>query len=282
MMKNILCGLILIAVSMESLAQTSQLSVMSYNIRCGSCEPNDSPNNWKKRKNLAAHLIKTQNPDLLGLQEAELFQVEDLVEMLDDYSWVGVGRDDGKDKGETTAILFRTARFSLQGQKTLWLSQTPQQPSRGWDAAYRRTLTIAQLLDAKTQKALFVFNAHLDNEGEIARQESAKLLLAEMAKLDPQVPLVVTGDFNTKASSSTYKLLAAALQDTESASSTPATGGNNTFNDFGNNSEGEAKIDFIFASPHLKVLSHAIDTTTYNSLYPSDHFPLLVKLQLKQ
>lgn len=272
----------LVAASLESLAQSNQLSAMSYNIRCGSCEPSDSPNNWKKRKYLAAHLIKTQNPDIIGLQEAELFQVEDLVEMLDDYSWIGVGRDDGKDKGETTAILFRTARLSLQSQKTLWLSQTPQQPSRGWDAAYRRTLTIAQLLDTKTHKTLFVFNTHLDNEGEVARQQGAKLLLAEISKLDAQSALLVTGDFNTHINSTTYKLLSETLVDTETAASTPATGGNKTFNDFGRMSDADNKIDFMFANQQLKVVSHEVDSTTYNGLYPSDHFPLVVKFQLKE
>jgi endonuclease/exonuclease/phosphatase family metal-dependent hydrolase len=199
--------------------------------------------------------------------------------MLDDYSWIGVGRDDGKDKGEATAILFRSGRFSLQGQKNLWLSQTPQQVSRGWDATYRRTLTIAQLLDAQTKKALYVFNTHFDNEGEMARQESAKLLLAEMDKLDQQLPVVVTGDFNTKADSKAYEILTEKLMDAEKSSSTPATGGSKTFNGFGEDTEVDNKIDFIFANKLLKVMSHQIDTTTYNNLYPSDHYPLVVQVE---
>ena len=276
MMKQILCSMALLIFATSAWAQTTQLSVMSYNIRCGSCEAPDNINNWKKRKYLVGHLIKMHNPDVIGLQEAELNQIEDLVEMLDDYSWMGVGRDDGRDKGETTAILFRTSRLSLQGQQTLWLSQTPLQPSRGWDATYRRTLSIAKLLDAQSKQFLYVFNIHLDNEGEVARQEGAKLLINEIAKLDATAPVVVTGDFNFTAPAPSYDIITATLADAEKTSSTPATGGNKTFNGFGENKEPDNKIDFIFVKQSMKVHSHQIDTTIYNNLYPSDHFPIIV------
>jgi endonuclease/exonuclease/phosphatase family metal-dependent hydrolase len=251
---------------------------MTYNIRCGSCEPKGNPNNWETRKYLLAHLIKTHNPDVIGLQEAELFQVEDLVEMLDDYSWMGLGRDDGKDKGETTAILFRKARFSLQGQQTLWLSLTPQQPSRGWDAAFRRTLSIAKLLDAQTKQALYIFNTHLDNEGEVARQESAKQILAEIAKIDTAAPVILTGDFNFTATAKGYEIITQTLLDAEKISTTPATGGGKTFNGFGESKEPDNKIDFVFVKKSMKALSHQVDTTTYNNLYPSDHYPVITTI----
>jgi endonuclease/exonuclease/phosphatase family metal-dependent hydrolase len=276
-MKYLVTGLLLLVWSINLHAQSQPLNVMSYNIRCGSCEAADNPNNWKKRKYLVGHLIKIHNPDIIGLQEAELFQVEDLIEMLDDYSWVGIGRDDGKNKGESTAILFRHARFTLQAQQSIWLSQTPNQPSRGWDATYRRTLTIAKLLDVQAQQPLYIFNTHLDNEGETARQESAKLLLAEIAKLDAQTPLFVTGDFNSKAGSKTYEILTDVLNDAEKISTSPAIGGRRTFNGFGSNDEPDNKIDFIFVNNAVKVSDHTVDTTTYNGLYPSDHYPLIIQ-----
>lgn len=259
----------------SAFAQTP-LTVMSYNIRCGLCEPLENPHNWKKRKYFVAHLIKTHNPDVIGLQEAEIFQVEDLVEMLDNYSWTGVGREDGKDKGEANAILFRTARLSLQAQQTLWLSQTPLKPSLGWDATYRRTLTIAKLLDAQSKQFLYVLNTHLDNEGETARQEGAKLLLNEVAKIDAASPLVVTGDFNVIAPSATYDIITQTLADAEKTSTTPAVGGAKTYNGFGENKEPNNKIDFVFVKKSMKVQSHQIDTTIYNNIYPSDHYPIIV------
>ena len=273
----IICMLISLG---SSVATANTLDVMSYNIRCSACESPDHINHWKKRKFLVGHIIKTHNPDIIGLQEAEIPQVEDLVEMLDDYSWIGVGREDGKEKGETTAILFRHGRFTLQGQQTLWLSQTPSQASRGWDAQYRRTLTIAKLTDAITKKPLFVFNTHFDNEGEISRQESAKMLLAEITKLDPQANLVVTGDFNFKANAKGYETITQSLADAEKISTTTPTGGNKTYSGFGEDNEADKKIDFIFLRKDAKVISHTINTTLYNNLYPSDHYPVIVRLDL--
>lgn len=274
-MKQLLLSFLLLMLTTNAFANNT-LTVMSYNIRCGLCEPPENPHNWKKRKYFVAHLIKTHNPDVIGLQEAELFQVEDLVEMLDDYSWMGVGRDDGRDKGETTAILFRTSRLSLQGQQTLWLSQTPLQPSRGWDATYRRTLSIAKLLDAQSKQFIYIFNTHFDNEGEIARQESAKLLLAEATKIDATSPVVVTGDFNFTATAKGYEILTQNLVDAEKTSTTPATGGRKTYNGFGENKEPDNKIDFVFVKKSMQVKNHQIDTTTYNNIYPSDHYPVIV------
>jgi endonuclease/exonuclease/phosphatase family metal-dependent hydrolase len=277
-MKYLITSLVLLVLSTCVFAQTPSFTVMSYNIRCGLCEPQDNPHNWKKRKYLVAHLIKTHNPDVIGLQEAELFQVEDLVEMLDDYSWMGVGRDDGKSKGETTAILFRTARLSLQEKQTRWLSPTPLKPSRGWDAAYSRTLSFAKLLDTESSQFLYVFNTHLDNEGEIARQQGAKLLMAEIAKVDATAPIVVTGDFNFTVPAKAYDMITEVLADAEKISATPAQGGGKTFNGFGKNKEPDNKIDFVFVKKSMKVQSHQVDTTTYNNLYPSDHYPIIVTI----
>jgi endonuclease/exonuclease/phosphatase family metal-dependent hydrolase len=274
-MKHVLLSILLLALSIDSFANTA-MTVMSYNIRCGSCEPKENPNNWEKRKYFVAHLIKTHNPDVIGLQEAELFQIEDLVEMLDEYSWMGVGRDDGRDKGETTAILFRKARLSLQGQQTIWLSPTPLQPSRGWDAAFRRTLSIAKLLDARSKKTLYIFNTHMDNEGETARQEGAKLLLGEIAKVDAASPVFATGDFNFTATAKGYEIITQTLADAEKTSTTPATGGGKTYNGFGENKEPDNKIDFVFVKKSMKVQSHKVDVTTYNNFYPSDHYPVIV------
>lgn len=278
---SLAAGLLLLMLSVTSAAQIAQLKAMSYNIRCGSCEAATSPNHWDKRKFLLAHLINQHNPDIIGLQEAEINQVEDLVTMLEHYSWIGVGREDGKDKGETTAILFRQGRFSLQAQQTLWLSQTPQRASLGWDASFKRTLSIAKLLDNQSKQTLYVFNTHFDNVGEMARQESAKILLQQAANLEPTSPLIVTGDFNLVAASKGYEILTGALADAGKISTLPSMGGTKTFNGFGENTEPDNKIDFVFVKPGIKVLSHQIDTTTYNGSYPSDHYPVISLLDTK-
>jgi len=137
-------------------------------------------------------------------------------------------------------------------------------------------LTIAKLLDAQSKQFLYVFNTHLDNEGETARQESAKLLLSEIAKIDAAAPLVVTGDFNFTATAKGYEIITQTLADAEKTSAIPATGGGKTFNGFGENKEPDNKIDFVFAKKSTQVQTHKVDTTTYNNVYPSDHYPVIV------
>ena len=110
-MKKIFFLLFIILISIPSFAQTEKIKVMTYNIRCGFCEDSSSVNNWSKRKYLVVYLIKNHNPDLIGLQEAEMLQVNELIEMLDEYDWYGVSREEGKEGGESTAILYRTKRF---------------------------------------------------------------------------------------------------------------------------------------------------------------------------
>ncbi len=116
----------------------------------------------------------------------------------------------------------------------------------------------------------------MDNEGESARQEGAKLLLSEIAKIDATSPLVVTGDFNFTATAKGYEIITQTLADAEKISATPAVGGGKTFNGFGENKEPDNKIDFVFVKKSTQVQSHKIDTTTYNNVYPSDHYPVIV------
>ena len=112
------------------------IKVMTFNIRCGSCEKPEDVNNWKNRKYLAARVVKEQNPDLIGLQEAEKFQIDDLINLLEKYNWVGAGRDDGKNGGEFTAIFYKKDKFSNEESSTFWLSETPDKPSKG-EAEFR-------------------------------------------------------------------------------------------------------------------------------------------------
>jgi endonuclease/exonuclease/phosphatase family metal-dependent hydrolase len=262
-------------------AQTENIKVMTYNIRCGYCEDSSGVNNWSKRKYLVAYLIKNHNPDLIGLQEAEMFQVKELIEMLDEYDWYGVGREDGKEKGESTAILYRKERFIMDGQKTLWLSETPEIISRGWDAAFNRTVTITLLKDIVTSKEFYFLNTHFDHIGEKARTESSKLILNEIGKVSSKYPVIITGDFNYTSSSAGYKIIAGKLFDAMMISKQQSTGGNITFNGFGIEIQPDNKIDFIFVNNNVEVLKHLIDTTTYNGFYPSDHYPVISEIILK-
>ena len=254
---------------------------MTYNIRCGYCEESSDVNNWSKRKFLVAYLIKINNPDLIGLQEAEQFQIKDLVKMLDDYDYYGVGRDDGKIKGEAAAVLFKKNRFRMESEKTFWLSETPEKISKGWNAALNRTVTIVRLKDLKSSKEFYFFNTHLDHIGEKARTESSRLIIDEINKTASALPVILTGDFNYTSSAEGYKIIIQKLFDAERISETESKGGDITFNGFGKDIKPDNKIDFIFVNDKFDVLNHTIDTTTYNGLYPSDHFPVISEVKFK-
>jgi len=261
--------------------QTENIKVMTYNIRCGFCEDSSSVNNWSKRKYLVAYSIRNHRPDLIGLQEAEMFQVKELIEMLDEYDWYGVSREDGKEGGESTAILYRKKRFSLEQKQTLWLSETPEIVSKGWDAAFKRTVTVTKLKDIISSNEFYYFNTHLDHIGEAARTESSKMILNEIGKYTNEYPVILSGDFNYRSSSDGYKIIVNKIFDTKLISKTESNGGNITFNGFGKDIQPDNKIDFIFANDKVEVLNHIIDTTTFNGLYPSDHYPVISEITIK-
>jgi endonuclease/exonuclease/phosphatase family metal-dependent hydrolase len=273
--------LILLVITFNSFSQTENIKVMTYNIRCGYCEDSSDVNTWSKRKFLVAHLIKINNPDLIGLQEAEQFQINDLVNMLDGYDYYGVGRDDGKIKGEAAAVLFKKNRFRMESEKTLWLSETPEKISKGWDAALNRTVTIVRLKDLKSSKEFYFFNTHLDHIGEKARTESSRLIIDEINKTASALPVILTGDFNYTSNAEGYKIIIQKLFDAERISETESKGGDITFNGFGKDIQPDNKIDFIFVNDRFDVLNHTIDITTYNGMYPSDHYPIISEIRLK-
>ncbi|MFA6984748.1 MAG: endonuclease/exonuclease/phosphatase family protein [Arenimonas sp.] len=280
-MKRLLLIILLLFAASSVQARGKTLNVMSFNIRCGFCEKPDDINHWSKRKDLVADLIRSHRPDLIGLQEAELFQVRDLAAILVDYDWVGVGRDDGKDKGEANAILFRKARFDLLTQETRWLSATPSQVGKGWDAAFNRTVSIVRLRDRKGAREFFLFNTHFDHLGQQARLQSSRLLVDLAKSLAGPLPLIVTGDFNYDNKSDAYRIVANQLRDAERASNSPAQGGSISFNGFGRSVEPGNKIDFIFVDEAFDVVSHEIITDLHRGRYPSDHYPLQARLRIR-
>src|SRR5512138_3465563 len=167
--------LIVLALATPMFTSAQSLTVMSYNIRYDN--PGDGRNAWPNRKDRLIQLIRDESPDLIGLQEALHHQLTDILNGVEGYAMVGVGRDDGKQKGEYSAILYRTSAFELRDENTFWLSETPEVPgSKSWDAAITRVVTWARFRDIKSKKVFFAFNTHFDHMGKEARRESAKLL----------------------------------------------------------------------------------------------------------
>jgi endonuclease/exonuclease/phosphatase family metal-dependent hydrolase len=262
--------------------QSQELNVMTFNIRYNT--KNDSLNAWPYRKDNAASQIRFHNVHILGVQEALHEQVMDLSQSLSQYKYVGVGRDDGKAKGEYSAIFYDTTRLKLLGSSTFWLSLTPEIPgSKSWDAAITRIVTWAQFTDVRSKKTFFVFNTHFDHIGKEARRESARLLKQKVKDIAGNNPVIITGDLNSKPSDDPIKIITDPIDrdkfiDTKGVSLTPHYGPHGTFNAFTSKETDNEPIDFIFLKGKWKVLQHATLSQTWGGRFSSDHFPVLAKL----
>jgi endonuclease/exonuclease/phosphatase family metal-dependent hydrolase len=258
------------------------IKVITYNIRVA---VDEGINSWDNRKERVAEIIKTYEADIVGLQEALKIQLDDLVKLLPDFTWAGVGRDDGKEAGEYSAVLYNKKRFEVLEDSTIWLSDTPEKPSIGWDAAIKRIVTWVKLKDIETSKIFYHFNTHFDHLGEMARLESANLLNDKVAEIAGKSPALVTGDFNFKFDSKGYKILIGGrknyLFDAQKISKIDDAGSNITFNDFGKSLEEGNKIDYIFIKNDVEVLKHQIITDKFEGRYPSDHMPVLVEVRIE-
>ena len=256
-----------------------QLVVGSYNVRFDN--PRDTGNLWADRAEVVANLIRFHDFDVLGTQEALKSQLDDISKALPGYARSGAGRDDGKEKGEHSAIFYKKDRFKLLKNGDFWLSETPEKPSMGWDGrCCHRIVSWVYLQDISTKKKFFVFNAHYDHEGKVARTESSKLILKKIAEIAKNEPVILTGDFNGGRESEPYKILAESkvLKDSFEQVKYPYVN-NASFNGFGRAGRSNEVIDHIFVSRHFTASKWGLLTDTYHGKFPSDHFPVLVKLK---
>lgn len=266
--------LISLAMLITCALQAQSFKVMTYNIRYDT--PHDSVNQWSNRKHKVVALLKNYTPDIFGVQEALYNQVSDIQKNLSDYSYIGVGRDDGKKKGEFTAIFFRTDRFTLLQQNTFWLSEKPNQPgSKSWDAAITRIATWAMLEDKQNKQRFLFINTHFDHIGEEARLRSAELLKAKASELAPDVPVVITGDFNCSREEAPYH----ALTNTELIELIdPAPEPKGTFCTFKVGGMECRAIDFIFITNEWRADGYKVIDDNDGKYYPSDHLPVMLTL----
>jgi endonuclease/exonuclease/phosphatase family metal-dependent hydrolase len=262
---------------------------MTFNIRYD--EPRDKENAWPNRKELVASMIRFHHADLVGLQEALKRQMDDVEKLLPEYAWAGVGRSDGKTEGEYSAILYRKSRFTRLAGSTFWLSDTPDVPSKGWDAAYPRIVTWIKLKDTTTGVTFFHFNTHFDHRGVRAREESARLLLQRIDKIAGRLPVVVTGDFNFNEATLGYQILTgknskeepasrSSLHDARYLSQHGHHGPTSTFNEF-KALVPDMKIDYVLVKGKVRVLQHGALADTWNGRFPSDHLPVLAEIVIE-
>jgi endonuclease/exonuclease/phosphatase family metal-dependent hydrolase len=262
------------------------LRLMTFNIRYGTAPDGDDA--WPLRRALAVRVIRDFDPHVLGVQEALAFQLDAIQQELTQYSRIGVGRDDGREAGEYSAILYDRRRLAPLDQGTFWLSDTPEVPgSTTWGNRITRIATWARFADRASGGSFYVFNTHFDHESQPSRERSAQLLLARIAaRPSPHEPVVLTGDFNAGEDNPAFRTLLASrdgagrLADTFRAVHPSATDVG-TFHAFRGERTG-AKIDAILASAEWQVPAAAIVHTNENGRFPSDHFPVTATLLLRR
>ena len=257
---------------------TDELKVMSYNIRMGTA--NDGTNSWEFRCPATIEMLNDQKPDVFGVQEAFEYQIKFIEEFCRDYKSVGVGRDDGKKKGEFMSIFWNKKTVSLLKWGTFWLSDTPEVPSKGWDAQCMRTATWALMKDKKTGNKFYFVNTHLDHRGAEARKNGLKMVLERIATMNPEsYPMVLTGDFNVTPDDECLVELDKKMDSARKVAK--VTDKKSSFNGWGKIApEDSYLIDYIYVAGFKSVPEFRTITETFaGKPYISDHYPIMSVLE---
>ncbi len=277
---RVLAAVALAAAAAPHAGAESPLTAATYNLRLNLVS--DGVNAWPARKAAVMALIRFHEFDLLATQEGLPEQIDDLAAM-SGFAYVGVGRDDGKRAGEHAAIFYRKARLAVEKHGDFWLSETPEKPSKGWDGrCCNRLATWAVMKDLQTGGRFFVLSVHFDHEGQVARRESAKLILQRIQALAGSLPIVCMGDFNSTPDAEPITIMSATLRDAYKVSETPPYGPVGTFNDFKPDAPLRERIDYIFTNSRVRILKYAALTDRHeNARFPSDHLPVTVRMVME-
>lgn len=281
----------------------TELKIATYNIRNDNSNDVKQGNGWEKRLPVITDLVAFNDFDIWGAQEVLHNQLNDLLERLPQYAFVGVGRDDGSTAGEYAPIFYKEKNFKVVEEGNFWLSEIIDEPNKGWDAALPRICTYAKFSDVETENYLWVFNLHLDHVGIVAREKSCELVLSRIKEIAGDETVVLMGDFNVDQNNKIYSILnhSKVIHDSYEVADIKYAW-NGTFNAFDPNLMTESRIDHIFVTPDVNVLSYAVLTDTYRSKkgegedvkkgdfpeelsfkayearLPSDHFPVTIKV----
>lgn len=275
-MKN-LTRISVLIILLNSMAMTAQQKYMSFNVRFDN--PADAEDRWELRKEELCEMVRKYDPDFLGIQEALPDQVRYMDSKLEEYAYIGFGRDGEGTDSESVPIFYKPDAYSLLRTEVFWLSETPRTPSKGWDAALNRVTTYGAFLNKQTRDTVYVFNTHYDHRGEKARVNSSHLLISMLQTwklLDKKI--VLMGDFNSSPEEEPIQILKRTLADAYTNSESNAKGSFGTFTGFDPEAIADRRIDYIFTL-NLKVLNYtAIEDKRKNGRWISDHLPVLVEI----
>ena len=287
---------------------SAQMLVGTYNIRYKNQGDSVKGERWSKRCQVMCDQINFMSPDIFGAQEVLHTQLVDMLKGLDGYDYIGVGRDDGKTAGEYAAVFYKKDRLRLLDHGDFWLSETPDRPGLGWDAACVRICTWGKFtgMTATNDEAFYFFNLHMDHVGVVARREAAKLIVSKVREIAQGAPVIITGDFNVDQKDEIYSIFVqSGLLKDSYQSARQRFAENGTFNAYDINIYTDSRIDHVFVSPEVQVESYGILTnsywvpndssselrkaadapqeisfSTYTRHQPSDHYPVFVRLKL--
>ena len=253
--------------------KSGEITVISYNIRMGAAK--DGTNSWEYRYPASAMMITDQAPDGFGGQEAYDYQVKYLNDYCKGYKSVGVGRENGKTKGEHMSIFYNTKNISLLKWGTYWLSETPETPSMGWDAACKRTATWTLMKDKRTGRKFYYVNTHLDHAGKEAQKNGLKLIVERIKAMNKEgYPMILTGDFNVTPDNPVLEDLDKMM--ISARKSAVKTDNGDTFNGWG---KGKGVIDYIYYSGFSTCTTFEVIRKPYmERTYISDHYPVKATL----
>ncbi|MEO6150707.1 MAG: endonuclease/exonuclease/phosphatase family protein [Mucilaginibacter sp.] len=270
-------------------ASAQQLRVATYNVRYKNDGDSLQGDGWKQRYPVIANLIQFHDFDIFGTQEGKYVQQEDMLNALPGYTYIGNGRDDGKQGGEYASIFYKKHKFTLIKNGTFWFAPVTDKPVKGWDAMFPRTCSWGQFKEVKSGLKFYFFNLHFDHVGVEARRESAKLLLVKIREIAGNSPVILTGDFNSDQLNESYAVIntSGIVKDVYELSPVKyATNG--TFNMFDANVHTDSRIDHIFVTKNFKPERYSILSDTYfgpspadvklKLRVPSDHYPVMVIL----
>lgn len=290
---RVLAVLLSIALSAAALASQERprepLTVVSFNVRYGTA--NDGENGWPLRREMLFDTIRRQDADVLGLQEALDFQIDEIVGAAPVYAVIGVGRDDGGRAGEFSAILYRKDRLYVAEAGSFWFSDTPAEPgSKTWGNDIPRICSWARFVD-RDGRGFWLYNLHLDHQSQPSRERSTQLLRQRIEARFPQDPVIVTGDFNAgEANPAMLALTRPSGGESADAPSPPLVdtfrllnpdeSRAGTFNGFKFGNVGGEKIDYVLVQPGTEVIRAEIDRSSRSDRYPSDHFPVVARVRL--
>lgn len=252
------------------------LNVATYNLRMDT--PHDKLDAWEHRKENVNGLIRFHDFDIVGTQEGFHHQLLDII-AAGDYAYVGVGRDDGVNEGEHSAIVYKKDRFEVLDSGDFWLSETPETPSYGWDAKIRRICSWAKFKDKKAGKEFFFFSVHYDHQAREARRNSSLLMLSKIKEIAGDMPTFSVGDFNATPDDEPIQIFYEDnyLKDSYLISQAKPYGTEGTFNAFKLDAPMKNRIDYIWVTKDITVEKYGVLNDVHYGHFPSDHFPVMVK-----